>query len=113
MLALLRKLRLDRILHACPNRERSLCMAIIVMHLLELGPKLATARMLSAANTDTTLGSLLDLEEVSAEDLYAALDWLHQRQRHIERSLGRRHLQDGALVLYVMVGSNATLVLSN
>ncbi len=83
-LALLLKLGLDRILHARPSRERSLRMATIVMHLLEPGSKLATARGLSAASTDTTLGSLLDLGEVSAEDLYAALDWWHRHQSHIE-----------------------------
>ena len=34
------------------------------------------------------------------DELYAAMDWLLTRQQRIERGLARRHLQDGALVLY-------------
>ncbi len=100
VIALLRKLGLDRMLHSRPSRERSLCIAMIVMRLLESGSKLTTARSLSAAKSKTTLGSLLDLGEVTAEDLYAALDRLQQRRPHIVRALAKRHLQDGTLVLY-------------
>ncbi len=103
VLALLRKLKLDRVLHSRPSREHSLCIAMIAMRLLEPGSKLATARSLSAASADTTWDSLLDLGEVSAEDLYAALDWLQRRQPHIERTLAKRHVQDRTLVLYAMV----------
>jgi hypothetical protein len=33
-------------------------------------------------------------------ELYRALDWLGARQAAIETALARRHLKDGALVLY-------------
>jgi hypothetical protein len=34
------------------------------------------------------------------DELYAALDWLAERQEQIERRLARRHLGDGELALY-------------
>ncbi len=100
VLAVLRQLGLERALHRQRSRQRDLVLALIVMRLLRPSSKLATARRLSADNADTTLGDLLELGEVSAEDLYAAQDWLLQRQPSIERSLARKHLHDGSLVLY-------------
>src|SRR6202048_4198636 len=46
------------------------------------------------------LGRLLDLGTVDEAELYRALDWLGARQAAIETALARRHLKDGALVLY-------------
>jgi hypothetical protein len=40
------------------------------------------------------------LEVGAAAELYRALDWLGARQAAIEAGLPRRHLEDGALVLY-------------
>jgi transposase len=40
------------------------------------------------------------LGEVDEEDLYAAMDWLLERQGAIEAALAQRHLEDGTLVLY-------------
>src|SRR5205085_2860359 len=37
---------------------------------------------------------------VAESELYRALDWLGARQAAIETALARRHLKDGALVLY-------------
>ena len=37
---------------------------------------------------------------VDEVELYRALDWLGARQAAIEGALARRHLKDGALVLY-------------
>src|ERR1700747_1571660 len=38
--------------------------------------------------------------KVAAKEVYAALDWLGREQPFIEAQLARRHLQDGALLLY-------------
>ena len=38
-------------------------------------------------------------------DIYAAMDWLLERQDAIERRLAKRHLADGALVLYDLTSS--------
>jgi hypothetical protein len=85
-----------RLLDRAPSRERSLCLAMVVQRLLAPGSKLACARQLS----QSTLAGELGLGEVDADDLYAALDWLGERQARIEARLARRHLQEGTLVLY-------------
>ena len=43
---------------------------------------------------------MLGLGEVDEDELYAALDWLLERQPAIEATLARRHLTHGTLVLY-------------
>ena len=43
---------------------------------------------------------MLQLGAVDETELYRALDWLGARQAAIETALARRHLKDGALVLY-------------
>ena len=43
---------------------------------------------------------MLGLGEVDEDELYAALDWLLERQPAIETALARRHLKNGTLVLY-------------
>ena len=60
------------------------------------GSKLQTVRALS----QSTLGSALGVADADEDDLYAALDWLLDRQERIEDRLARRHLADGELVLY-------------
>ena len=42
----------------------------------------------------------MQLGAVDEVELYRALDWLGARQAAIEGALARRHLKDGALVLY-------------
>jgi len=43
---------------------------------------------------------VLGVGQCSADDLYRALDWLHEAQPAIERRLARRHLAGSTLVLY-------------
>jgi transposase len=38
--------------------------------------------------------------DVDEDELYEAMDWLLERQERIETALGKRHLVEGALVLY-------------
>ena len=64
------------------------------------GSKLATARGLAADTARDSLAEMLGLETVDEDELYAAMDWLLERQGTIEKRLARRHLSDGALVLY-------------
>src|SRR6204780_2643004 len=44
--------------------------------------------------------AILGLGEVDEDELYAALDWLGERQPAIETALAKRHLKNGTLVLY-------------
>ena len=100
VLATLRTLRLDRTLAAAPSPERERAIALIVARILAPGSKLATARGLAADTARDSLAQELGIEQVNEDELYAAMDWLLERQGAIEQRLAKRHLSDGALVLY-------------
>ena len=95
-----RKIGLDRILGPDGNRCRDLVLALLVGRILDPTSKLATARALSPATAASSLGEVLGLGEVDEDELYAALDWLLERQPAIEAALAKRHLSNGTLVLY-------------
>jgi transposase len=94
-------LELARLIDRAPSRERSLVVAMICQRLLEPGSKLACARALGRS----TLGDELGVAGASEDELYAALDWLADRQAAIERRLARRHLEAGELALYDLSSS--------
>src|SRR6187551_3978797 len=56
--------------------------------------------MLNPATASDSLGEMLGLGSVTAKDVYATLDWLGSEQSFIETALARRHLSNGALLLY-------------
>src|SRR6059058_6524937 len=96
-----RRIALDAVLpRRAPQRRRDLALALIVARLLEPAAKLATARILDPATASHSLGEMLGLGKVAAKEVYGALDWLGREQPFIEAKLARRHLQDGALLLY-------------
>ena len=102
-LGMLRKLGLDRLLShggRQPRREVALCIAMMVARLIDPASKLATARGLDDETATCSLGQVLGLGAVDEQELYEALDWLVGQQERIERTLARRHLQNGMLVLY-------------
>jgi len=100
VLGTLRDIGLDRILGPAGNRPRDLVIAMIVARLIAPASKLATARMLDPATATSSLGDILGLGAVDEDELYAAIDWLGERQQAIEKALARKHLRDGTLVLY-------------
>jgi hypothetical protein len=95
-----RSIGLDRMLGPDGNRCRDLVLALLVGRILDPVSKLAAARALSPDTAASSLGEVLGLGWVDEDELYAALDWLLQRQPAIETALARRHLQNGTLVLY-------------
>ena len=95
-----RKIGLDRILGPDGDRCRDLVLAMLTGRILDPVSKLAAARTLSPATASSSLGEALGLGDVSDAELYAALDWLLERQAAIETALANRHLQNGTLVLY-------------
>ena len=102
-LGMLRKLGLDRLLSQGgrqPRRHVALCIAMIVARLIDPASKLSTARGLDEETASCSLGQVLGLGAVDEQQLYEALDWLLGQQERIERTLARRHLQNGTLVLY-------------
>ena len=100
VLGTVRKLRLDRLIAPAASPERARVIALIVARILAPGSKLATARGLAADTARDSLAEELGIESVDEDELYAAMDWLLERQGAIEQRLAKRHLSDGALVLY-------------
>ena len=99
-LGTLRELRLDRTIAGADSPERRRVLAMIVARIVDPGSKLAAARGLAEATARDSLAETLGLEDCGEDDLYAAMDWLLKRRDAIERRLAKRHLEDGALVLY-------------
>jgi len=91
-----RTMGLERLLDPKPSRQRDLVLAMIVARVLQPASKLATTRLWTA----TSLAQSLGVEEATADELYAALDWLRERQNDIEQRLAKRYLEPGGLVLY-------------
>jgi hypothetical protein len=83
-----------------PQRKRDLAVALVIARMLDPAAKLATARMLDPATASHSLGEVLALGRVTAREVYATLDWLGSEQSFIETTLARRHLKQGALLLY-------------
>jgi hypothetical protein len=96
VLVMARKLGLAQLLDRSPSRQRDLAVALVCQRVLCPESKLATARALSRS----TLASDLGVEGADQDDLYAAMDWLYERQARVEDRLARRHLKEGELVLY-------------
>jgi transposase len=95
-LVMARRLELARLLDRSASRERDLCLAMILARVICPGSKLGTVRALG----QSTLASELGVESADEDDLYAAMDWLLERQNQIEDRLAARHLADGEMVLY-------------
>ena len=60
---------------------------------------------MSRSWNQSTLGGLLEIEDASDDALYAAMDWLFERQEVIEKKLAKRHLENGGRVLYDLSSS--------
>ncbi|MGZ3472105.1 MAG: IS1634 family transposase [Isosphaeraceae bacterium] len=101
VLKMIRKLGLEDLVASEPSRRRDLVIAMIAERLLFPSSKLANTRHWH----DTTLAEELDVADATEDQLYDAMDWLLTRQEAIEKKLARRHLSDGALVLYDVTSS--------
>src|SRR5712675_3731148 len=68
--------------------QRDLALALIISRVVRPGSTLSTLTWWA----DTTLGADLGVAGASTDDIYAAMDWLEDRQDAIEADLARRHL---------------------
>ena len=75
-----------------PGRARDLVLALIIARVVRPGSKLAT----TAWWVDTTLAQDLGVAGAGTDEVYAAMDWLADRQDTIEKALARRHLGEEA-----------------
>ncbi len=74
------------------GRARDLALALIISRVVRPGSKLSTRTWWN----DVTLGGDLGVADASTDDIYAAMDWLKDRQDVIEADLARRHLAPAA-----------------
>ncbi len=70
-------------------KERDIAYALILARVVHPRPKLATTKWWA----DTTLARDFALEDVSTDEVYAAMDWLGEHQGAIEAALATRHLK--------------------
>ncbi|MGH3533061.1 MAG: IS1634 family transposase, partial [Mycobacterium sp.] len=71
-----------------PCRSRDLALALIISRVIRPASKLSTL----ARWADTTVGADLDVADASTDEVYAAMDWLADRQEAIEKKLAAKHL---------------------
>ena len=102
LLAMIHQLHLESVISSKRCRERDLVVAMIVQRLIDPCSKLATTR----AWHTTTLAEELGIADATEDELYAAMDWLGERQERIEEKLAARHLTEGGLVLYDVSSSS-------
>jgi hypothetical protein len=100
VLGTLKGLRLDLLLDSEPSRHRAAVLAMIALRILAPDSKLAMSRMLADETASCSLGKVLGLGTIDDNELFRAMDWLGPRQERIEAALAKRHLTNGALVLY-------------
>jgi hypothetical protein len=99
--AAMHRLGFARLVNARPSRERDLVCAMVGARLLAPHTKLATTRWWHTS----TLAEEFGVADADEDELYAAMDWLLQRQGAIEKKLAARHLPSGGLVLYDLSSS--------
>jgi len=90
------RLGLERVLSTRRCPEAAVVTALIAARVIAPHTKLATTRWWHTR----TLADDFGLQAVSEDDVYAAMDWLLDRQDAIERTLAGGHLAQGGLVLY-------------
>ena len=95
------RLGMAPLLGSRPSPERDRVLAMIAARILAPHTKLATTRWWHT----TTLAEAFGVADASAEDLYAAMDWLLARQDRIQKKLARRHLHEDGLMLYDLSSS--------
>jgi hypothetical protein len=73
-------------------RDRDLALALIISRVVRPASKLSTRTWWA----DVTLGVDFGVADASTDEVYAAMDWLTERQDGIEAALARRHLAPAA-----------------
>jgi hypothetical protein len=102
VLTAMRRLGFDKLIDAKSSRERALIVAMVAERIL--APEASKLGM-TRAWADTTLPDELGVADADEDALYAAMDWLIERQEPIEKRLAKRHLKAGGLVLFDLTSS--------
>ena len=103
VLTAMRRLAFEKLIDGKPSRERDLAVAMVAGRIL--APE-ASKLAMTHGWADTTLGDELGVADAHEDELYAAMDWLIERQDKIEKRLAKRHLKEGGLVLFDLTSSS-------
>lgn len=96
------RLGFDKLVDAKASRSRDLVMAMVAGRII--APEASKLGMVGAF-ADTTLADDLGVADANEDELYAAMDWLIERQGRIEQRLAKRHLKNGSHVLFDLTSS--------
>jgi transposase len=97
----MQRLGFESLIASRASAERDAVCAMVAARILAPHTKLATTRWWHT----TTLAEEYGVADRDETDLYAAMDWLLERQMPIEKKLAARHLSEGALALYDLSSS--------
>ncbi|MGH7745058.1 MAG: IS1634 family transposase [Steroidobacteraceae bacterium] len=97
----MQKLGFEALIASRPGPERDAVCAMVAARILSPHTKRATTRWWHT----TTLPEEFGVAEVDENGLYAAMDWLLERQSNIQKKLAARHLVEGGLALYDLSSS--------
>lgn len=96
------KLGMAELISSKPCRQRDAILAMIAQRIVRPGSKLESAALFA----DTTLAADFNVTTIDENDLYAAMDWVLERQSFIEKKLAKRHIGEGAMVFYDVSSSS-------
>jgi hypothetical protein len=99
----MRRLGFDKLIDGKASRERDLVVAMVAGRII--APQ-ASKLPMTHALSDTTLAEDLGVADAHEDKLYAAMDWLLNRQDKIEKRLAKLHLKEGGLVLFDLTSSS-------
>jgi transposase len=108
ILKTMRDIGLDSVIASKPGRNRDIIIGLIVQRLIRPGSKLDGYRGFRSESATTSVGKELNLEAISHNQVYQAMDWLLESQPRIEKKLARKHLKEGTILLYDLSGSYYT-----
>jgi DDE family transposase len=97
----MQRLEFASLLGSNSSRERELVLAMVAARIVAPHTKLATTRWWHTS----TLAEDFGVATANEDDLYAAMDWLLERQDAIQKKLAARHFRNGGLVLYDLSSS--------
>jgi len=97
----MQRLGFESLIASRPGPERDAVCAMVAARILSPHTKLATTRWWHT----TTLPEEFGVAGMGENDLYAAMDWLLERQNVIQKKLAARHLHEGGLALYDLSSS--------
>jgi transposase len=100
VLTVLKRLGLPQLIASTASSKRDRVVAMIAARVIDPQSKLATVRGLRGETLFSSLAEECRLGVIDEDDLYAAMDWLVDRQSRIEKKLAGRHLTEGTFVLY-------------